>query len=137
MEMQLVDDNEDGVADRGVIDGPPMAFGRSFPGHGGCFGAGPAQVEVRLVDDDGDGVADRGVIDAPQRTTFGSKFGHGGHFDRGFSNRPFDRGFGPSFFIGGLFRLAFLALLVGLGIYFYRRWRASRSVAPADAEQVE
>ena len=85
--------------------------------------------EVRLVDDDGDGVPDRGVIEVPaglplsrgcgpgRRLPFGS--GHGLSFGRGFGPH-FGRGFGPFLIVGGLFRLAFLALLIGLAVAFFR-----------------
>jgi hypothetical protein len=69
------------------------------------------QVEVRLVDDDGDGIPDRGVIEAP-------------------TGLPFGRGFGPFFIVGGLFRLAFLALLIGLAVAFFRHrpWAKGQEV---------
>jgi hypothetical protein len=110
---------------------------------------GAAQVEVRLVDDDGDGVPDRGVIDLPAKGDFGRRggpLGRGAHFGRGFGPGakqfgpgygPFSRGFSPFFIVGGLFRLAFLALLIGLGIYFYRRWRANRQPASAGTHSEE
>lgn len=87
------------------------------------------QLEVRLVDDDGDGIPDRGVIEAPAGLPFGRGFGPGHssrfgpgyspHFGRGFSPH-FSRGFGPFLIVGGLFRLAFLALLIGLAVAFFR-----------------
>ena len=98
---------------------------------------GTAQMEVRLVDDNGDGVPDRGVIDLPpSKGAFGRSFGPppSRYFNDGFGpgRASFGRGIGPFFLVGGLFRLAFLVLLVGLGVYFYRRWQANRSAAPAD-----
>ena len=91
------------------------------------------QLEVRLVDDDGDGVPDRGVIEVPEDLQPG--WGHGPlflrggsrqamlrggpHFGRGFGPH-FGRGFGPFLIVGGLFRLAFLALLIGLAVAFFR-----------------
>ena len=79
------------------------------------------QLEVRLVDDNGDGIPDRGVIEIPADLPLGRGFGpsrrlpigpgHGLHFGRGF---------GPFFIVGGLFRLAFLALLIGLTVAFFR-----------------
>ena len=93
------------------------------------------QLEVRLVDDDGDGVPDRGVIEVPAGLSFGRDFGPGRssrfgpgyspHFGRGFSPH-FSRGFGPFLIMGGLFRLAFLALLIGLGVVCFRRWSRTR-----------
>jgi hypothetical protein len=85
--------------------------------------------EVRLVDDDGDGVPDRGVIEVPADLPFGRGFspgrrlpfgpGHGFHFGHSFGPH-FGRSFGPFFIVGGLFRLAFLALLIGLAVAFFR-----------------
>jgi hypothetical protein len=85
--------------------------------------------EVRLVDDDGDGVPDRGVIEVPTGLPFGRGFGpgrrlpfgpgHGLHFGRGFGPH-FGWGFVPFFIVRGLFRLAFLALLIGLAVAFFR-----------------
>jgi len=93
------------------------------------------QLEVRLVDDDGDGVPDRGVIEAPAGLPFGRGFGRGrrlrfgpGHglsCGRGFGPH-FGRGFGPFFIVGGLFRLAFLALLIGLGVACFRCWKRTK-----------
>ncbi|MBN1994718.1 MAG: hypothetical protein JW953_18620 [Anaerolineae bacterium] len=137
-DVPLADDNGDGVPDRGRVDAPPMAFGRGFPGRGdrleGAPGAKMAQVEVQLLDDNGDGIPDRGVIDHPAQPTFGRQFGPDRHFHREAGYRQFDRGFAPFLFIGGLFRLAFLALLVGVGVFFYRRWRANRSPAPVNGQ---
>jgi len=89
------------------------------------------QLEVRLVDDDEDGVPDRGVIEVPTGLPFGRGFGpgrrlpfgpgHGLHPGQSFGPH-FGRGFGPFFIVGGLFRLAFLALLIGLGVACFRRW---------------
>jgi len=91
--------------------------------------------EVRLVDDDGDGVPDRGVIEAPAGLPFGRGFGpgrrlpfgpgHGLHFGRGFGPH-FGRGFGPFLVVGGLFRLTFLALLIGLAVACFRCWRRAK-----------
>jgi hypothetical protein len=91
--------------------------------------------EVRLVDDDGDGIPDRGVIEAPAGLPFGRSFGPG----RGPSTMLrtgscfgpghglyFGRGFGPFFIVGGLFRLAFLALLIGLGVVCFRCWSRAK-----------
>jgi hypothetical protein len=83
------------------------------------------QLEVHLVDDDGDGVPDRGVIEVPEDLHpgwgYGPHFGRGfgPHFGRGFGPH-FGRGFGPFLIVGGLFRLAFLALLIGLAVAFFR-----------------
>jgi hypothetical protein len=95
---------------------------------------------VRLVDDDGDGVPDRGVIEAPAGLPFGRGFGpgrrlpfgpgHGLHFGRGFGPHS-GWGFGPFLIVGGLFRLAFLALLIGLAVACFRRWgRAKEAQEP-------
>ena len=91
--------------------------------------------EVRLVDDDGDGVPDRGVIEIPDDLQPGWGYGPsilrrgsrqamlrgGSHFGWGFGPH-FGRGFGPFLIVGGFFRLAFLALLVGLAVACFRRW---------------
>jgi hypothetical protein len=109
------------------------------------------QLEVRLVDDDGDGIPDRGVIEVPAGLPFGRGFGPGrgpsilrrgsgqamhrtglpfgpGHgLYPGQSFGPhFGRGFGPFLIVGGLFRLAFLALLIGLGVVCFRRWSRAK-----------
>jgi hypothetical protein len=43
----------------------------------------------------------------------------------------FGRGFGPFFIVGGFFRLAFLALLIGLGVACFRWWtRAKEAKEP-------
>ena len=99
--------------------------------------------EVRLVDDDGDGVPDRGVIEVPAGLPFGRGFGpgrrpstmlrtglpfgpgHGLHFGRGFGPHS-GWGFGPFLIVGGLFRLAFLALLIGLAVACFRCWRRAK-----------
>ena len=93
------------------------------------------QLEVRLVDDDGDGVPDRGVIEVPADLPFGRGFspgrrlpfgtGHGFHFGHGFGPH-FGRSFGPFFIVGGLFRLAFLALMIGLAVTFFRYWNRAK-----------
>jgi len=105
------------------------------------------QLEVRLVDDDGDGVPDRGVIEVPEDLQHGwghgpwilrrgsrwampfgfaqDRFRGGPHFGRGFGPH-FGRGFGPFFIVGGLFRLAFLALLIGLAVAFFRHWNRAK-----------
>jgi len=90
------------------------------------------ELEVRLVDDDGDGVPDRGVIEAPTAAAFdrgfglgcGSPFGyaHGKHFGPGRAGRAF----GPFLIVGGMACLAFFALLIGLGVPFFRRRFGSR-----------
>ena len=94
------------------------------------------QLEVRLVDDDGDGVPDRGVIEVPEDLQPGWGYGPltmlrtGSHF--GPSHGPhFGRGFGPFLIVGGLFRLAFFALLVGLAVACFHRWsRAKKAREP-------
>ena len=53
----------------------------------------------------------------------------GPHFGRGFGH--FGRGFGPFPMVGGLFRLAFLVLLIGLGVACFHRWgRAKEAQEP-------
>ena len=111
----------------------------AYRGPGAYPEGGSAQVEVRLIDDDEDGVPDRGVIDLPAKGTFGRDFGpgRGAHFGRNFGPgyTHFGPGGGPFFFVGGLLRLAFLVLVIGLAIFFYRRWRAKRSTAPTTNAQ--
>ena len=89
------------------------------------------QLEVDLVDDDGDGVPDRGVIDVPTAAALGPGRPFGGvypeqrrgaqrgHFGPG-RGLPFGPAFGPFLIVGGLFRLAFLALLIGMAVCFFR-----------------
>jgi len=118
------------------------------------------QLEVRLVDDDGDGIPDRGVIELPEDLQYGWGYGPlilrrgsrqampfnfaqcrlrgGPHFGRGFAPHfgrgpvlSLSKGFGPFLFVGGLFRLAFLALLIGLAVACFHRWnRAKKAKEP-------
>jgi hypothetical protein len=118
------------------------------------------QLEVRLVDDDGDGIPDRGVIELPENLQYSWGYGPsilrrgsrqampfnfaqdrlrgGPHFGRGFAPHfgwgsvlSLSKGFGPFLFVGGLFRLAFLALLIGLAVAFFRhRSRAKKAKEP-------
>ena len=131
LEVRLVDDDGDGVPDRGVIEAPAgLPFGRGFgrgrglafgPGHGLSFGRGFGP-------------------SAMLRT--------GPHFGRGFGPSALRRGsgqavlragphfgwgFGHFFIVGGLFRLAFLALLIGLGVACFRCWKRTKE---ASAKQV-
>ena len=50
----------------------------------------------------------------------------GGAFGRGHIGR-FGRGFGPFRVVGGLGRLAFLAALIGLGVFLWRRQRKTQA----------
>jgi hypothetical protein len=102
------------------------SFGRGLAMHKGEAGT-VSQFEVRLVDDDGDGVPDRGVIEAPAGLPFGPGFspGHRLPFGPG-HGLHFGRGFGPFFVVGSLFRLAFLALLIGLAVAFFHRWSQAK-----------
>jgi hypothetical protein len=105
------------------------------------------QLEVRLVDDDGDGIPDRGVIEVPEDLQHGWGYGPsilrrgsrqamvrgGPHFGCGFGPHfgrgpvlSLSKGFGPFLFVGGLFRLAFLALLIGLAVACFRRWSRAK-----------
>jgi len=114
----------------------------------GAYRRGPevaTQLEVELVDDDGDGVPDRGVIDIPTAAAFGPGRGrHFGyaqgrmHFGRGFGpggGLPYGSAFGPFLIVGGLARLAFLALLIGAAILFLRRRCWARPPAPNTPQQ--
>jgi hypothetical protein len=116
--------------------------------------------EVRLVDDDGDGIPDRGVIEVPEDLQHGWGYGPSilrrgsrqatpfnfaqdrlrgaPHFGRGFAPHfgrgpvlSLSKGFGPFLFVGGLFRLAFLALLIGLGVACFRRWGRAKEAREA------
>ena len=98
------------------------------------------QLEVRLVDDDGDGVPDRGVIEVPTGLPFGRGFGPGRRpstmLRTGLPFGPghglhFGRGFGPFLVVGGLFRLAFLALLIGLAVACFRCWNRAKEAREA------
>jgi len=118
------------------------------------------QLEVRLVDDDGDGIPDRGVIELPEDLQYGWGYGPsilrrgsrqampfnfaqgrlrgGPHFGRGFAPHfgqgpvlSLSKGFGPFLFVGGLFRLAFLVLLIGLAVACFHLWnRAKKAKEP-------
>ncbi len=46
-------------------------------------------------------------------------------------HKRFGRGFGRARFGGGFGRLVFLAFLIGLGVFVYRRWRQARPAASA------
>jgi hypothetical protein len=81
--------------------------------------------KVRLVDDDEDGVPDRGVIEAPTAAVFDQGFGLG--HDWHFGSRHGGRVFSPFRIVGGM---ALFALLIGLGVIFFRRWSGTR---PAQA----
>ena len=97
------------------------------------------QLEVRLVDDDGDGIPDRGVIEIPEDLQYGWGYGPsilrrgsrqampmgGPHFGQGFGPHS-GWGFGPFLIVGGLFRLAFLALLIGLAVACFRCWSRAK-----------
>ena len=110
VDVQLVDDNNDGVFDRGIMAVPAgIAFRSRFDRNAGR--AAPLN-DVQLVDADGDGVPDRGVINYSAQSRYG-KFGPYG-FAR--SRR------GP-----GCFFLLLVLAAIGGGIYFYRRRRASVS----------
>jgi hypothetical protein len=118
------------------------------------------QLEVRLVDDDGDGIPDRGVIEVPEDLQYGWGYGpsflrrgsrqampfnfaqdrlrRGPHFGRGFAPHfgrspvlSLSKGFGPFLFVGGLFRLAFLALLIGLAVAFFRHRNRAKEAREA------
>ncbi|MEW5958580.1 MAG: hypothetical protein AB1801_12690 [Chloroflexota bacterium] len=140
LEVRLLDDNKDGIPDRGVVDLPlGPSVGRGFALERLSQERGP---QVRLVDDNGDGIPDRGVMDRPllrdfgrrlepaRRADFGLRFDAGGRF------RPLGLIFNPFFIIGWMFRLVGVALLIGLGIFIGRRWGSPRPpapVAPAEA----
>jgi len=99
-------------------------------------------LEVRLVDDDADGVPDRGVIDTPVLRTFDRGFwpARGAHLGRSVRpgrGLPFGPIFGPFSIIGGLVRLAFLTLLVGLGVVLCRHWYRTHPPTPAASQQEE
>lgn len=82
--------------------------------------AGAEQLELSLLDDDGDAVPDRGVVQVPSETVSTRRSG------RWFGLHSFGRGSGLSHGGG---RLIFLALLIGLGIFFFHRrgWKIVRS----------
>jgi hypothetical protein len=100
-------------------------------------------LEVRLIDDNKDGVPDRGVVDLPNQGmvdrprpgVINPSFGPGRGVEPG-RPRPFGLFLTPFLFVGGLIRgliaLAFLALLISLTIFIYRRWQPTRlAAAPA------
>jgi len=149
LDVRLLDDDEDGIPDRAVATLPgPADFGRN-PGfdRGGHFDRGfpgqGTQLDVRLIDDNEDGVPDRGVLDLPAGPGFEPRFDSPRPFGRGFEpgwdhDRFTGRRFTPFLILGGLFRLAILAVvlagLVGLGAVLYRHWHKPPSppVAPED-----
>jgi hypothetical protein len=142
VEVRLIDDNDDGIPDRGVVDLPTGPV-RQDDERSQNSEANAAQLEVRLIDDNGDGIPDRGLIDRPPRGAFNPGFrpdrnGPGGpRFALG-RPRPFaGLLFAPFLLIGGLIRglisLAILALLVSLAIFFYRRWQPASPVAVVNA----
>ena len=49
-------------------------------------------------------------------------------------HRRFGHGFGRARLRGGFGRLVFLALLIGLGVFLYRRWRKTVPSAPASGK---
>ena len=131
-EVRLVDDDGDGMPDRGVIEVPEDL--QPGWGHGPLFfRQGSRQAMLRGGPYFGRGFGPGG----------GSRFGpgHGLHFGRGFgpstfrrgsgqamlrTGPHFGRGFGLFFIVGGLFRLAFLALLIGLGVACFRCWSRAK-----------
>ncbi len=104
LEVRLVDDDGDGVPDRGVIEVPEGLH----PG----WGYGPSTT----------------LRTGPH---FGP--GHGPHFGRGYgpstmlrTGPHFGWGFGPFLIVGSLVRLAFLALLIGLAVACFRCWSRAK-----------
>lgn len=110
-----------------------------------AFAQRPAQSTVQAPA----GPANQGMNDRPRPRAFNPYFrpDRGQPFGRGFERgrpRPFGLLFVPFLLIGGLVRgliaLAFLALLISLTIYFYRRWQPTRlaaapvAVSPAPVE---
>ncbi len=119
---------------------------------------GVTQLEVRLIDDNEDGIPDRGIVDLPAGSSLesgvnsprsfrpGVEPGRGRGFD---SPRSFGRGFEPGRFpgsrfgplgiiLGGLFRLAGLAVVVGLivlGVVLYQRRGSQPSTPDAPAAE--
>jgi hypothetical protein len=67
------------------------------------------------------------VIEVPAGLPFGRGFGPGRHLPFGPGHRlPFRPTFGPFLIVGGLFRLAFLALLIGLAVACFHRWSRAK-----------
>jgi hypothetical protein len=110
-EVELVDDDGDGVPDRGVIEFPMQAtFG---PGH-------------RLPFDWAQG----GPFGWAQGRPFGhGRFGPGGGMTFG------GHAFGFFFVLRGLAHLALLVVVILLGVAFYRHWRKAHPVTPPASEQ--
>jgi hypothetical protein len=127
LEVRLVDDDGDGIPDRGVIEVPEdLQYG---------WGYGPSILRrgsrQAMPFDPSTGLR---AGFAQDRLRGGPHFGRGfgPHFGRG-SVLSLSKGFGPFLFVGGLFRLAFLALLIGLGVACFRRW--SRAKEAREAQQ--
>ena len=131
-----------------------LVWGTGASAHLPELGWGPAMYEGRaeesipwevdLVDDDGDGIPDRGLIEVPMAGSFDRSssrdrswpFDHtqGRFFDRGFDLGHARIAFAPLAIVGGLARLAFLALLTGAGVVLYRR-RSKSEVEPRGDRQ--
>jgi hypothetical protein len=106
VEVSLVDDNEDGVYDRGVVAVPVgMVYGHHFDHR-------TPLNDVQLVDDDDDGVPDHGVINYATHSRY-NKFGP----------HSYDRGHRGA----GCFFLLLVLGAVGGGVYYYRRRKAAAS----------
>jgi len=92
--------------------------------------AATPQLDAQLVDDNDDSVPDRVVIGFPGGSTFYQDFGPNRNFrppnafHQGFDSwqsRPFNPVFGLLTVAGGVVNLGVLALLIGLGVVFFRR----------------
>lgn len=105
LEVRLIDDNKDGVPDRGVVEMPAQG----------------------MVDR-----PRRGAVNPVFGPGRGELFGRDFRLDQ---RRPLGLFFTPFMFIGGLVRglvaLAFLALLASLALYLYRRWQPTPLAAAA------
>jgi hypothetical protein len=126
-EVRLVDDDGDGIPDRGVIEVPEdLQYG---------WGYGPSILRR--------GSRRTMPFDPSTGLRAGSARGRlrgGPHFGRGFAPHfgrgpvlSLSKGFGPFFIVGGLFRLAFLALLIGLAVAFFRH--RNRAKGAREAQQ--
>jgi hypothetical protein len=125
VEVRLIDDDNDGIPDRGVVDLLARPATKPAPA------TQPRQVEVQLLDDNKDGIPDRGILELPARGLFNPDWpGQGLQLQRERSFRP---PFAPLWIVGGLIRgligLAVLALLVSLTVFIYRRRRPTPALA--------
>jgi len=111
-EVRLVDDDGDGIPDRGVIEVPEdLQHGWGYGPH---FGSGH---RPRFGRGFGPSILRRGPSTSLRTSSGQAMLRTGPHFSWGF---------GPLFIVGCLFRLAFLVLLIGLAVACFHRWSRAK-----------